>query len=115
MRSNQIDKLCTDWLRANYGGELASEYNNYSLIITMFNSQELNEALDGLRQVLCIAFGPDGSFGITDYHEATKKLGLREEQGMIPEVLIKAFSETASEAKRQYLRREPIESTFPQE
>ena len=106
MKSNQIDRLCTDWLRENYGEELASQYETFSLIIPVYNSYELNEALHTLRQVLCVAFGPSESFGTTDYHETSRKLGLYEEQAMVPEVFIKAFSGTASEAKMAVSRLE---------
>jgi len=99
MQGNQIDKLCTDWLRENCSEDLVWEYGAFSLVIPMFNSHELNEALDTIRQVLCIAFGPSESFGGADYHEARRKLGLHEDVDMIPEVFIKAFNETASGIK----------------
>ena len=35
MKAEQIDKVCVDWLKANYGGELAMEYGSYSLLIPM--------------------------------------------------------------------------------
>jgi hypothetical protein len=92
--SAQIDKLCTDWLRENCGEEVASGYRPHSLAIPMLNSPELNNALETLRQVLSIAFGPDESFGTTDYHEARRKLGVPEEDVTIPEVFIKAFAGT---------------------
>jgi hypothetical protein len=57
----------------------------------MWNAPELNEALDSLKQVLSIAFGPDESFGTTDYNEARRKLRLPEDVP-IPEAFIKAFS-----------------------
>ena len=99
MKSRQIDKLCIDWLKENYGEELASKYKCHSLLIDVFNSLELNEALESLTQVLRIAFGPDRSFGTTDYHEARRRIGLHEDVDMIPEAFIKAFSETVTEAK----------------
>ena len=105
MKSSQIDKVCIDWLEENYGEELASEYNNYSLVIPTFNSYKLNDALDILRQVLCISFGQEGSFGTTDYHEARRKIGLRQDLGTIPEIFIKAFSETVTETKASCPRR----------
>lgn len=94
MKSGQIDKICSDWLKDNYGDELASDYRHYSLVITMWNTSELNEALEALRQVLCIAFGPAESFGNTDYHEAREKLGLPEDRVSIPDVFIEAFAGT---------------------
>ena len=95
MKSGQIDQLCTDWLRENYGRELASEYKFHSLVIPTFHSYELNEALDTLGQVLCIAFGPEESFGTTGYHEARRKLGLPEGQIRVPRVFVRAFDETS--------------------
>ena len=94
MTSAQIDKLCTDWLRENCGEEVASGYRPLSLVIPMWNTRELNDALDTLRQVLSIAFGPDESFGTTDYHEARRKLGVPGDSIQIPEVFIKAFAGT---------------------
>jgi len=90
----KIDRLCTDWLGDNYGEEIASEYRAYSLVIPMWNPPALNDALETLRQVLCIAFGADQSFGTTDYHEARRKIRLREERTQIPEVFIRAFAGT---------------------
>ena len=95
MTSGQIDRLCSDWLRVNCGEEVASKYRPYSLVITMWNTPELSEALETLRQVLCIAFGPDESFGTTDYHEVSAKLGLPDDGVPIPEVFIKAFAGTS--------------------
>jgi hypothetical protein len=94
MLSGQIDKLCTDWLRENYGEEIASKYKSYSLVIPMWNTPDLGEGLETLRHVLCVAFGPDESFGTTDYHEARAKLRLLNDEVPIPEVFIKAFAET---------------------
>ncbi|MBC8512717.1 MAG: hypothetical protein H8D32_07045 [Dehalococcoidia bacterium] len=95
MKSGQIDQLCIDWLRENYGEELALEYQGCSLVIPASNSYELNRALGTLRQVLCIAFRPEESFGTTDYHEARKKLGLPEDQIRVPDVFVRAFDETS--------------------
>ena len=92
MTSAQIDEFCKDWLRENCGEEIASKYSTYSLVISMWNPPDLSEALEVLRGVLCIAFGPDESFGTTDYHEARKRLRLREERVQIPEVFIRAFA-----------------------
>jgi len=94
MSSSQIDKLCTDWLRENCGQEIASKYRSYSLVITMWNTPDLSAGLETLRQVLCVAFGPDESFGTTDYHEARVKLRLPDDMVPIPEVFIKAFAGT---------------------
>jgi hypothetical protein len=88
----EIDRLCTGWLGDNYEEEVASEYSAYSLVIPTWNPPDLNDALETLRQVLCKAFGPDQSFGTTDYHEARRKLQLHEERVEIPEVFIRAFS-----------------------
>jgi len=52
------------------------------------------EVMESLRQVLCIAFGADESFGTTNYHEARAKLGLPDDGVPIPEVLIEAFAGT---------------------
>ena len=92
MKGGQIDKLCLDWLKKNYGDEVASDYRHYSLVIDRWNSSELNEALEALRKVLCITFGPAGSFGNIDDHEARVKLGLPEDGVPIPYVFIKAFA-----------------------
>jgi len=94
MKSGQIDRLCSDWLKDNYGDELASDYRHYSLVINLWNTSELNEALEALRQVLCIAFGPAESFGSADYHEAREKLGLPDDRVSIPDVFIEAFAGT---------------------
>jgi len=94
MTSAQIDRLCTDWLRENCGEEMASKYRLYSLVIPMWNTPDLNYGLETLRQVLCIAFGPDESFGTTNYHEARAKLGLPDDGVPIPEVFIEAFAGT---------------------
>lgn len=58
----------------------------------MWNAPDLNDGFETLRQVLCIAFGPDESFGSTDYHEARRKLGLLDDRVTVPEVFIKAFA-----------------------
>ena len=94
MSGDQIDRLCRNWLAENCGEEIASKYSSQSLVIPMWNDPELNEALEALRGVLCLAFGPDGSFGTTDYHEARKRLRLREGRVQVPEVFIKAFAGT---------------------
>lgn len=94
MTSGEIDRLCTDWLNNNYGEGMAGKYMPYTLVIPMWNPPDLNDALETLRQVLCIAFGADQSFGTTDYHEARRKIRLREERTQIPEVFIRAFAGT---------------------
>lgn len=92
MKGGQIDRLCSDWLEENYGDEVASDYRHYSLVINVWNTAELNEALEALRQVLCITFGSDESFGTTDYHEARRKLGLPDDEVVIPGVFLEAFA-----------------------
>ena len=92
--SSQIDELCIDWLNENCEEESASKYRPQSLLIPMWNAPELNEALETLRQVLCMAFGAGETFGTTDYHEAKRKLELPDNRIPIPEVFIKAFAET---------------------
>jgi hypothetical protein len=87
----QIDKLCRDWLRENCDEEIASEYTTYSLVIPMWNSPDLNNALEDLRLELCLAFGPEQSFGSTDYYEAREKLGLPDSKTRVPDVFIRAF------------------------
>lgn len=93
MSGEQIDELCIDWLKENYGEELARKYRPYSLVIPMWNGPELNEALETLMQVLHIAFGPHESFGTVEYHEARRKLKLSHDRAPIPEVFLKAFAE----------------------
>jgi hypothetical protein len=92
MSGGQIDKLCQDWLRENYGEAIASEYTMYSLVIPMWNPADLNEALEDLRLELCFSFGPQQSFGSTDYYEAREKLGLSGGRTPIPDVFVKAFA-----------------------
>lgn len=94
MKDGQIDKLCLDWLKKNYGDEVASDYRHYSLVIAVWNTTELNEALEALKQELCTTFGPAGSFGNVDYHEAREKLGLPQDSTPIPDVFIEAFAVT---------------------
>ena len=94
MSSDKIDRLCMDWLSENCGEETASRYRPYSLVIAIWNTPDLNDGLETLRQVLCIAFGPAESFGSTDYHEAREKLGLPEDRVPIPDAFIKAFAGT---------------------
>jgi hypothetical protein len=88
---SQIDKLCRDWLSENCGEEIASEYTTYSLVIAMWNSPDLNQALEDLRLELCLSFGPEQSFGSTDYYEAREKLGLLNGKTPVPDVFIRAF------------------------
>jgi hypothetical protein len=92
MSGGQIDKLCQEWLRENYGEEIASEYTTYSLVIPMWNPADLNEALEDLRLELCLVFGPDQSFESTDYYEARERLGLSGVRTPIPDVFVIAFA-----------------------
>jgi len=92
MSGGQIDRLCQDWLRENYGEANASEYTTYSLVIPMWNPADLNEALEDLRLTLCLTFGPEQSFGSTDYYEAREKLGLPDDRAIVPDVFIRAFA-----------------------
>ena len=92
MSGSQIDGLCQEWLRENYGKAIASEYTTYSLVIPMWNSPELNDALEDLRLELCLSFGPEQSFGATDYYEAREKLGLPDDRTPVPDVFIRAFA-----------------------
>ena len=94
MTAEQIDKVCIDWLKENYGEELASKYQPYSLVIPMWNIFELSQALEALMQVLRIAFGPDKSFGAVDNYEVRRKLKLSDDRTSIPEVFLKAFEES---------------------
>jgi len=89
---SQIDRLCHDWLRENYGEEIASEYTTYSLVIPMWNSADLNDALEDLKLELYLYFGPEQSFGTTDYYEAREKLGLPDDRTLVPDVFIRAFA-----------------------
>jgi hypothetical protein len=91
MTSGHIDRLCQDWLRQSYGEEIASEYASHSLVIPAFNSADLNSALNELRQVLCLIFGPEQSFGSTDYYEARERLGLPDDRTPVPDVFVRAF------------------------
>jgi hypothetical protein len=92
MTLDQIDKVCIDWLKENYGEEVATKYRPYSLVIPMWNTSELNEALETLIRVLHIAFGPDESFGTVDYYEVRRKLKLSDDRTLIPEVFLRAFA-----------------------
>ena len=92
MNGSQIDRLCQDWLRENYGEAIVSEYTTYSLVIPIWNSHELNDALEDLKLELCLSFGPEQSFGTTDYYEARGKLGLHENRNPIPDVFVRAFA-----------------------
>jgi hypothetical protein len=91
MTSGQIDRLCWDWLHENYGEEVALEYISYSLLIPAFNSTDLNSALEELRQTLYLIFGPEQSFGSTDYYEARERLGLPDDRTPVPDVFMRAF------------------------
>ena len=92
MSGGQIDKLCWEWLRENYGEEIASEYTTYSPVIPIWNPAELNDALEDLRLKLCLTFGPEQSFGRTDYYEAREKLGLSVGRTPIPDVFVRALA-----------------------
>jgi hypothetical protein len=94
---SQIDELCQEWLRENCGKEIASEYAMYSLLIPMWNSPVLNNALEDLRLELCLSFGPEQSFESTDYYEAREKLGLPDSKTPVPDVFVKAFITSQSE------------------
>ena len=92
MSGSQIDRLCQDWLRENYGEAIASEYTTYSLVMTMWNSAELNDVLEDLKLKLCLALGPEQSFGTTDYYQAREKLGLPDDRTPVPDVFVRAFA-----------------------
>ena len=92
MNGGQIDRLCREWLRENYGEEIASEYTTYSLVLLMWNPADLSNALEDLRLELCLSFGPEQSFGSTNYYEAREKLGLSGGQTPIPDVFVRAFA-----------------------
>ena len=91
MSDSQIDRLYQDWLRENYGEAIVSEYTTYSLVIPMWNSPDLNDALEDLKLELCLSFGPEQSFGTTDYYEAREKLGLPDGGTPLPDVFVRAF------------------------
>jgi len=90
--SGKINRLCHDWLRESYGEAIASEYTTCSLVIPMWNSLDLNDALEDLILMLCLAFGPEQSFGTTDYYEAREKLGLPDDRTPVPDVFVRAFA-----------------------
>ena len=92
MSGGQIDRLCQDWLRENCGEAIASEYMTYSLVIPMWNPADLNDALEDLKLMLCLAFGPEQSFGSTDYYEAREKLGLSGSRTPVPDIFMRAFA-----------------------
>jgi hypothetical protein len=92
MSGDQVDRLCRDWLRENYGEEIALEYTTYSLVIPMWNPADLNEAMEDLRLALCLAFGSEQSFGSTDYYGAREKLRLSSGRTPIPDVFVRAFA-----------------------
>lgn len=93
MIGSQVDALCRDWIAQNCGAAMASKYTRYSLFTPLWNDPELNEALETLRQVLCISFGPDESFGTTDYHKARIKLRLSSDESQIPKAFLEVFAE----------------------
>lgn len=92
MSGNQIDGLYRDWLRENYGEAIVSEYTTYSLVTPMWNSPDLNDALEDLKLELCLSFGPEQSFGTTGYYEAREKLGLPDDRTPVPDVFVRAFA-----------------------
>ena len=92
MSSGQIDKLCREWLLENYDEEIASEYTTYSLVIPMGNPADLNDAFEDLRLELCLSFGPEQSFGSTDYYKARGKLRLPDDRATVPDVFVRAFA-----------------------
>ena len=92
MSGSQIDRLCQDCLRENCGEAIASEYTRCSLVIPMWNPPELNDALEELKLELRLSFGPEQSFGTTDYYEARKKLGLPDDRTPVPDVFFRAFA-----------------------
>jgi hypothetical protein len=92
MSGIQIGRLCQDWLRENYGEAIASKYTTYSLAIPMWNYTELNDALEDLKLELCLYFGPEQSFGITDYYEAREKLGPPDGSTPVPDVFVRVFA-----------------------
>ena len=92
MSGGQIDRLCRYWLWENYGGDIASEYTAESLVVPGCNSIELDDALEALRAALSLAFGPEQSFGNTDYREAREKLGLRDGRTAVPAAIVRAFA-----------------------
>ena len=92
MSGRQIDRLCHDWICENYGEQIASEYASYSLVMPVRNSDDLNHALEDLGLMLCLAFGPEKSFGTTDYYEAREKLGLPDGRIPVPDVFVRAFT-----------------------
>ena len=82
---SQLDRLCQGWLRENCGEAIASEY-------TMWNSADLDDALEDLRLELCLSFGPEQSFGTTDYYQAREKRGLPDGGTPVPDVFVRAFA-----------------------
>ena len=92
MSSGEIDLLCRDWLGENYGEGIASQYTIYSLLVPQWNADDLNNALEKLRATLSSAFGPEQSFGWTDYYEARAKLGLANRSTLVPDVFVRAFA-----------------------
>jgi len=100
MTSVQIDRLCQDWLYENYGKAMASEYESHSLLIPDFNSTDLDCALEELRQRLYFIFGPEQSFGRTDYYEARERLGLSHDRIPVPDVFVRAFLGTQNSSQQ---------------
>ncbi len=82
---SQLDRLCQGWLRENCGEAIASEY-------TMWNSADLDDALEDLRLELCLSFGHEQSVETIDYYEAREKLGLSDDRTPMPDVVMRAFA-----------------------
>lgn len=92
MSGAYVDRLCRDWLRVNYGDAMASQYTVYSLLMPMWNSPDLNNALEKLKRDLGFFFGLERTFADTDYHEARLKLGLSDERTPVPQIFLKAMA-----------------------
>jgi hypothetical protein len=58
----------------------------------MWNSADLNDALEDLKFELYLHFGPEQSFGATDYYKAREKLELPGDRTPVPDVLFSAFA-----------------------
>ncbi|MFO7997083.1 MAG: hypothetical protein R6U93_08140 [Dehalococcoidia bacterium] len=93
MKGEEIDELCIDWLKENYGEELAREYQPHPLPISMWNSLALNKALEALMHDLCMVLGRDERFGAVEYFEPRGELKLSHDRPPIPQVFLQAFTE----------------------
>jgi len=92
MTGSQIDTLCQDWLRAEYGEAIASDYTSLALVVPAFNPPALSNALEQLKLKLSVVFGPEESFGSVDYHAARERLGLDGDRTPVPDVYVTAFA-----------------------